>query len=136
MNQPDKNKEVVRNAIAAFNARDLDLFFSYHTEDTTSKEVYFEEPLGRDEFREFLEEFWYSYPDAHIDTKNMVAEGNTVVVENVLSATFENDFGDVEATGRSYTVNEAVFFELKGGKIKAARIYMDRKTIEEQLGTG
>jgi hypothetical protein len=33
-------------------------------------------------------------------------------------------------------VREGVFFELEGGKIKAARIYLDQKTIEEQLGLG
>lgn len=134
MSQQEKNKEVVRKAIRAFNDRDLGLFFTYHTEDTTSHEVYFPEPLRGNEFREFLEEFMHAYPDAHIQTQNMAAEGNTVVVENVLTATFENDFGEVKATGRSYTAREAVFFELENEKIKAARIYLDQKSIEQQLG--
>jgi steroid delta-isomerase-like uncharacterized protein len=134
MSQEERNKEVVRNAIQAFNDRDLELFFSFHTEDTTSHEVFFPEPLQRDEFREFLATFMQAYPDAHIDTQNMVAQGNTVVVENVLTATFENDLGETKATGRSYTAKEAVFFELENEKIKAARIYLDQKSVEQQLG--
>lgn len=134
MSQQENNKEVVRKAIQAFNDRDLDLFFSFHTEDTTSHEVYFSEPLQRDEFRIFLVEFMQAYPDARINTQNMVADGNTVVVENVLTATFENDIGGVKATGRSYQAREAVFFELENGKIKAARIYLDQKSIDQQLG--
>ena len=136
MTREEQNKETVRSAIQALNDRDLDRFFSYHTEDTTSHEVYFPKPLQRDEFWEFLSEFLSAYPDAHINTQNMIAEGDAVGVENVMTATFANDFRGARATGRSYTVREGVFFELEGGKIKAARIYLDQKTIEEQLGLG
>jgi len=134
MTREEENKETVRNAVQALNDRDLDRFFSYHTEDTTSHEVYFPRPLQRDEFREFLGQFLQAYPDAHIETQNMVSEGNTVAIENVMTATFANDFRGVKATGRRYSVQEGVFFELEGGKIKAARIYLDQKTLEEQLG--
>jgi steroid delta-isomerase-like uncharacterized protein len=124
----------VRNAIAALNDRDLERFFSLHTEDTTSHEVYFPEPLGRQQFQEFLTEFLDAYPDAHVQTQNMFAQGESVAVENVMSATFANAFRGVAPTGKRYTVREGVFFELRNRKIKAARIYLDRKTIEEQLG--
>ena len=136
MTPGEQNKETVRSAIQALNDRDLDRFFSYHTEDTTSHEVYFPKPLQCDEFRAFLGEFLRAYPDAHIETQNMIAEGDTAAVENIMTATFTHDFRGVEATGRKYSVREGVFFELEGGKIKAARIYLDQKTIEEQLGLG
>jgi len=136
MTREEQNKETVRNAIRALNDRDLDRFFSYHTEDTTSHEVYYPEPLQRDEFREFLGEFLRAYPDTHIDTRNMIAEGNSVAVENIMTATFAHDFRGVKPTGRSYSVREGVFFEIEGGKIKTARIYLDQKTIDEQLGLG
>jgi len=129
-----RNQQVVRRAIAALNQKDLDLFFSYHTEDTTSHEVYFPEPLPRGTFRSFLDSFLRAYPDTHIETRNMIAEGDTVVVENVMSATFTHDLGETKATGRSFTTREAVVFELADGKIKATRIYQDQKTIEEQQG--
>lgn len=133
-NSEHKNADTVRKAIDAFNRRDLDGFFSYHTPDTTSHEVYFPKPLGRDEFRSFLGRFLRAYPDARIETQSLVVEGDVVVVENVLTATFVNDLDEVRATGRAYRAREAVVFELEGGKIKAARIYLDQKSIEQQLG--
>jgi steroid delta-isomerase-like uncharacterized protein len=136
MTDEQRNKDVVRSAIAAFNHRDIDRFFTYHTQDSTSHEVFFPEPLGREEFRAFLEEFIDAYPDAHIETVNMIAEGDTVVVENVLTATFERDLRGTRATGRSYRAHEAVVFELEDGRIHAARIYLDQKSVEKQLGIG
>jgi steroid delta-isomerase-like uncharacterized protein len=130
----ERSKEVVREAIAALNARDLDRFFSLHTPDTTSQEVYFSEPLDRDEFGRFLVEFLHAYPDAHIDTVNMICEAGIVAVENVMTATFVNEFRGVQPTGRTYSAREAVFFELESNKIRRARIYLDQKSIEAQLG--
>lgn len=132
----EHNKHVVRQAIQALNDRNLDRFFSYHTEDTTSHEVYFPAPLGRHDFRAFLEEWLAAYPDAHIETQAMIAEGDRVAVENVLTATFRQPFRGTAPTGRPFTVREGVFFELADGKIRRARIYLDQKTTEQQLGLG
>jgi steroid delta-isomerase-like uncharacterized protein len=134
VNNEERNKQVVANAIAALNDQDLDRFFSLHTEDTTSHEVFFPAPLKRTEFREFLGEFLRAYPDARIETRAMIAEGDTVSVENVLTATFTGPFRGQAPTGRSFTAREAVFFELDDGRIRAARIYIDQKSIEAQLG--
>lgn len=130
----ERNKEVVRQAIRALNERDLDRFFSYHTEDTTSHEVYFPKPLTRDELRAFLQEFLEAYPDARIETQNMVAQGDQVAIENVFTATFTKPLKGVQPTGKTFTIREGVFFELKDSKIRRARIYLDQKTLEQQLG--
>ena len=128
-----RNLEAVQGAIAALNAKDLNGFFGLLTDDTTSLEVYFSEPLGRDAFRTFLERFLVAYPDAHITTQTIIAQGDTVAVENLFEATFLGPFGDERPTGRRYSVREAVFFDLKDGKIHQQRIYLDRQTIDEQL---
>ena len=130
----EKNKEVVRNAIAAFNKQDLDLYWSYHTEDTTSHEVYFPEPLTKAQMSEFVPQLWHSYPDWHIETKTIIAEGDMVAVENIMTATFVRDQGDVKATGKSFSLREGVIFEMKDGLIHHVRIYLDQKTQNEQLG--
>jgi steroid delta-isomerase-like uncharacterized protein len=130
----DRNKEAVRGAIEAFNKQDLDLYWSYHTEDTTSHEVYFPDPLTKAEMSKFVPELWHSYPDWHIETKSITAEGDMVAVENIMTATFVRDQGDVKATGKSFSVREGVFFEMKDGKIHHVRIYLDQKSQQEQLG--
>ena len=131
----ERNKEVVRTAIEAFNNQDLEGYWACHTEDTTSHEVYFPEPLSKEAMSKFVPELWHAYPDWKIDTKNMVAEGDMVAIENVMTATFEKDHGELKATGKSISVPEGVFFQMKDGKIQHVRIYLDRKSQEEQLGT-
>lgn len=133
--QQEKNKQTVRKAIAAFNQQDLNLFWSFHTEDTTSHEVYFPEPLTKAQMSEFVPGLWYSYPDWNIETINMIAQDNVVVVENIMTATFVNDDGALKATGRIFSVRECVFFEFQGDKIKDVRVFLDRQQQEEQLGT-
>lgn len=129
-----RNLEVVRRAVQALNDRDVDGFLASFTPDGTSHEVYFPQPLNLTEFRPFLEDWLRAYPDAKIQTQTMVVEGDTVAIENVVTGTFINDLQGVKATGRSYVVREAVFFDLSGGKIRAERIYQDQKTVEQQLG--
>lgn len=133
--QEERNRDVVLSAIKALSDHDVDGFFSYHTDDMTSHEVFFPEPLTKDELEPFLHDWLHAYPDAKIETQNVKVEGNTVAVENIVSGTFKNDLRGVKATGQFYQVREAVFFELEGGKIKHERIYIDQKSIEEQLGT-
>jgi steroid delta-isomerase-like uncharacterized protein len=132
--QEQRNMETVRKAIEAFNNQDLDAYWSCHTDDTTSHEVYFPKPLTKAEMSQFVPRLWHSYPDWHIETKSMIADGDMVAVENVMTATFERDHGDIKATGRSFTVREGVFFQMKDGRIQHVRVYLDRRSQEEQLG--
>ena len=134
--EEERNRDIVLKAIKALSDHDVDGFMSYHTEDATSHEVFFPNPVPHDELIELLHQWLHAYPDAKIETQVSYVEGNIVAVENLVSGTFENDFLGDKATGRSYVTREAVFFELENGKIKAERIYIDRKTIAEQLGTG
>lgn len=130
----ERNKETIRKALVAFNHQDLEGYWSYHTEDTTSHEVYFPEPLTKEEMSKFVPQLWHSYPDWHIETKNMIAVGDMVAIENVMTATFVNDQGDVKATGKKFIVREGVIFEMEDGKIKHVRVFLDRKSQEQQLG--
>ncbi|HSA62515.1 MAG TPA: ester cyclase [Nitrospiraceae bacterium] len=131
----ERNMEVVRKAIEAFNRQNLEEYFACHTEDATSHEVYYPEPLNLKDQAEFVPQLWHSYPDWHIETKALVAMGDSVAVENIMTATFERDFGDQKATGKSFVVREGVFFDMKDGKIQHVRVYLDRRSQEEQLGT-
>jgi steroid delta-isomerase-like uncharacterized protein len=130
----ERNKEVVRKAIDAFNRQDLDAYWSCHTEDTTSHEVYFPNPLTKAEMTKFVPELWHAYPDWRIETMTLIAEGDMVAVENVMTATFQRDQGKIKATGKSFSVRESVYFQMKDGKIHHVRVYLDRRSQDEQLG--
>jgi steroid delta-isomerase-like uncharacterized protein len=130
----EMNKETVRKAIEAFNMRDLEAYWDCHTEDTTYHEVYFTEPQTKEQMSKFMLDLWDSYPDWIIENKQMIACGDKVAIENEMSATFENDQGDLKATGKKFIIWEGVFFDMKDGKIQHMRMYMDRKSQEQQLG--
>ena len=132
--EEEKNMETVRRAIEAFNNRDLEAYWDCHTEDTTYLEVYFTEPQTKAQMSKFILDLWDSYPDWIIKNKNMIACGDKVAIENEMSATFENDQGDLKATGKKFVIWEGVFFDMKDGKIQHMRMYMDRKSQEQQLG--
>ena len=129
-----EKKELIRKTIGAFNSRNLDLYFSYHTDEATSWEVYFEAPIRVKESAEFTRAYWSAFPDAAVDTQQMWVSGNVVFVENIVSGTFRGEFLGRRPTGRRFLLREAVIFELAADKISAVRIYMDRRTQEEQLG--
>jgi ketosteroid isomerase-like protein len=57
-----------------------------------------------------------------------------VAVENVMTATFQRDQGKIKATGKSFSVRESVYFQMKDGKIHHVRVYLDRRSQDEQLG--
>lgn len=130
----EENKAVVRKAIDAFNRRDYGTYFACHTEDSTSWEVFFDKPLTWQQSRGFIPDYWGAYPDARVDTQVMIAEGDVVAVENIISGTFRNDFMGRKATGKSFRQAEAVFFRLENGRIKETRIFTDQKFMEQQLG--
>jgi steroid delta-isomerase-like uncharacterized protein len=132
--QEARNRETVLKAINALSDHDIEGFMAYHTDGMTSHEVYFPEPIGRDALIDWLHQWLHAYPDAKIDTQVAIVEGDTVAVQNLVSGTFANDLQGIKATGRSYVTREAVFFDLENGKIKAERIYIDRRSIDEQLG--
>ncbi len=73
---------------------------------------------------------------SYIDTRTIIAQDSRVVVENVMTATFVHDYEGVKATGRVFSVREAVFFDMQDGLIKDVRVYLDRKSQDEQLGLG
>ncbi len=130
----EDNKKVVLHAIALFNNRDLPGYIACHTKDATVWETFFPEPISMEESLKFVPQYWKAFPDAFVDTKRIMCVGDTVVVENIVSGTFKNDFMDHKATNNSFKQREAVFFDIENGKIKMQRIYMDQKALEQQQG--
>ncbi len=132
--QEENNKKVVLKAIEFFNNRDLPGYIACHTKDATVWETFFPEPISMEESVKFVPQYWNAFPDAFIDTKNIMCNGNTVAVENVVSGTFKNDFLNDKATNNTFKQREAVFFDIEDGKIRMQRVYMDQKALEKQQG--
>ncbi len=74
--------------------------------------------VGNEAIAEFLGSGMYKlYRDVRIEFRSVVADGNTVVVEEHMSATLPS--------GKVYENDYCFFFVLDNGKIKQVREYMD-----------
>lgn len=84
--------------------------------------------VGRERIVRFLtEEFPAVFPrDVDVDLRAVVAEGETVVVEERMRATL--------ASGRSYDNDYCFVFVVRDGRIHRVREYMDTRRGLEQFG--
>lgn len=135
------NEEVVREAYAAAEAKDLDLdkFVSLFADDGYFLDV----PSGLKwtgaEVRQPMEGIQAPFPDFHRELLKVYSAGEgIVVVELRLQGTHKGDFmvpggGVLPGTGKRFDVPCCDVFEVKDGKIKAFHCYNMRSTWLEQL---
>lgn len=89
---------------------------------------------GIEEYLKWASESLEAFPDFHGEIEELIAEGNTVAVAWTLSATQEGAFGDIPATGESYSVDAQAIIHVEDGQIAEKRFVMDEAGMLEQLG--
>ena len=94
-----------------------------------------EEIKGRDAIAKHLDEFYHKSLTAHAEVVNSVFDDNKGLLEAVVVGKHTGDFAGIPATGRDVRVPLAVSYELEGGLIKRARIYMMLNVLLDQIGT-
>lgn len=131
------SKEIVLDAWRAFATRDAERIGAVFTADAewlappgnaTARALGRESHLvGRERITRFLaEEFHMVFHDATIEFRAVVAEGDTVVVEERMRARLAN--------GRAYDNDYCFLFEVADGRIRRVREYMDTRRGMEQFG--
>ena len=126
-----ENVEVVKRAIAAVNARDIEAYLACCTQDIelhtplAAVTGVYEGPAG---VRRFFADFEDAAPDFHLNLERIRAVGANQVV------TFMN----VSATGRASGLPTATpttnVYELANRKIRRLRIFADRQQALEAVG--
>ncbi len=93
---------------------------------------------GQEGFRQGFENFASPFPDSRLDYKNVLDNGEQVVVEydfvGTHNGTLQTPLGPVSATGRPIHLAGIEVFRLRGGKIISLRTYFDSATLMAQLG--
>ena len=81
---------------------------------------------------------WTALPDTRIEVVARVANGDTVMSEEVLVGTqtgpFATPAGTLPASGRSIRMPFVTVQQIRDGKIAAERIYFDQLDFLRQLG--
>ena len=73
------------------------------------------------------------FPDTKIDFERIVTQGDTVVVEYVMSGTHKGKLGGVQATNKIVEVPFVDILELERGKIRLWKDYCNTALIKQQL---
>lgn len=127
-------KEIVRQELEAINRRDFAKVRELTHEDFTF--------TGRDgqthkspEAGIAVAQFYIQgFPDMHFEIRNMITEGNMVVVEYISEGTHEGEIMGLEPTYRKGSVPVCTIYEIREGKIYSERQYFDNAHIMQQLG--
>jgi ketosteroid isomerase-like protein len=126
-----ENVAIVRRAVAAVNARDIDRYLASCTED-----VELRTPLGPiggvyegpDDIRRFFVDIEDTAPDLRIDLERVEAIGEDRVL------TFEHIMASGRTTGIPIPAETTNLFDLVDGKIRRIRIFLDRQEALEAAG--
>jgi predicted ester cyclase len=131
-------KAVIERGNKAFNAHDLEALARDTAPDAELTAPGDMKLKGPQAIKEYNQNFVNAFPDARIENKNVIAQGNTVVVEGVFSGThngtLKTPMGDVPATGRKVKGEFVQVFEVDRGLIKKARLIFDQVQLMTQLG--
>ena len=85
-------------------------------------------------FQETIFELTKAFPDAQWKVKEIIADGNKVVVKQKFSGTHKNQFQNIPPTNNTVSVDGIVTYEFKNGKITGSQIQTDRLGFLQQLG--
>ena len=77
-----------------------------------------------------------AFPDYHEEIREIIAEGDVVVVRFTITGTQSGQWGMLAPTGKRVSFDEVVFLEIRDGKVVSQRGVADNLTALRQLGVG
>jgi steroid delta-isomerase-like uncharacterized protein len=131
----ERNKEIVRRYQDAYNSNNLDVLDELLAPDWKTQAF----PVDLMEqtvenvkavHRSLLEAF----PDLHIRTHELIAEGDVVVQSYTVRGTHRGEMAGLPATGNSLAVGGVSIFEIRDGRIVRHEAFSDFIDVLVQLG--
>jgi predicted ester cyclase len=134
--QTDKNKEIAGQMINAINERNYDMLDEViapeivrHCQATPNLNI-----RSLTDFKEFLKVDGKTFPDSHITTEILIAEGDMVAGYFTYSGTQEGAMGPFPATGKKADLKYLGILRIEGGKIAEMWVEWDNLAMLTQLG--
>lgn len=134
--QPDQNKEIAQRMIDAINNKDYDILDELiasdivrHCQATPNFNI-----RSLAEFKEFLKGDAKVFPDSHISTEMLIAEGDKVAGYFTYSGTQKGAMGPFPATGKKADLKYLGILRFEDGKIAEMWVEWDNMTFLTQLG--
>lgn len=132
----NRNKATVLGMIEAINSQKFDAFERFFAEDmkrhcqaTPDVQI-----RSLEEMIQFNQKWTTEFPDARMETKMVVAEGDLVAWYGSFVGTNKAPIGDIPATGMKVDSETFAFFRLEEGKIVEMWVTWDNVALLKQLG--
>lgn len=129
-NENDRNKEVVRNYVAAFNSGDLDALVSLFEEDALIHGVL---KTGKPSEMISVWSHLHSNLGANLEIENIAAEEPAVAVRYTETGKSQESFRGAEPTEKAYKITAMEWFSIRDGKIYEWWGARDSAAIVRQL---
>jgi steroid delta-isomerase-like uncharacterized protein len=132
--------DTAKKAVEAVNRHDADGFVQLYSERAVAYDPQYPEPLqGREAIRQDIIGFLTAFPDVTATVSNVLANGDTVGFEVVITGTHLGPLavpdGAIPPTGRTIELRGGRFVTVDGeGRITDCRRYYDMAGIMQQLG--
>jgi steroid delta-isomerase-like uncharacterized protein len=92
------------------------------------------EETGAGRLKEVFGRLHRAFPDLHISTEDLIAEGDKVVARNTVTGTHQGEYMGLSPTGKSITYNEIFIVRFAGGRIAQTWGVVDVLSQLRQLG--
>ncbi|NRQ40366.1 ester cyclase [Nonomuraea sp. NN258] len=136
--QEARNKTAFIGFHDALNTGDLDAI-TKAIDDVVHPDVIFHAPAPIDASgRQAMKNVWAvllrAFPDIHVSTEDMIAEGDKVVFRNTVTGTHLGEYRGLPPTGRSVTYNEIFVVRFSDGLVAEVWGVVDVLAQLRQLG--
>lgn len=130
----NENKEIVKRLLEGFNAREWDDVTELFAPDYVNHNP----PDGVSPDRagqlNAMQGLLASFPDMLAEATHVIAEGDFVVVRDVVRGTHEGEFGGKEGTGMKVEATFIHVYRISGGRIAERWGLADVLTLLQQVG--
>ena len=129
----DMNKEFMQVYTEDFwNTHNLAAINKYYSADFIMHSVSGDRNL--EQYKQLCQEYFTAFPDLHITSDDLVAEGDKVAKRWTVTSTHKGEFMGIPATGNHIRVTGIEIFRIKDGKIVELWVNMDNLGMMQQLG--
>lgn len=133
--QSDQNKDIVRRYRDAHNNNQLDLLDAIVAADLISHNMLPGVPQGLESGKMIHRGTIASFPDNHVTTEDLIAEGDRVVERWTMTMTHTGEpFFGVPASGKKVTTTGTSIYRIANGKIVEHWANMDFLGVMQQMG--
>jgi predicted ester cyclase len=130
----DTNKAVVKQVLEGFNARNWDEVRKLYSPQYVNHNPPPDLTADLDGQLEAMKGLVASFPDAEVEATHVVAEGELIVVRDVLRGKHDGEFAGTAATGNDVSIEFIHVYRIVDGQIHERWGLLDALGLMQQIG--